>query len=109
MSMAEFTSGPHALVFQFFKFSGLEITNLDRIHLLTVDSGCSLEFKNPACRFSSYGHCADELTGHGNFLFWWLRWQIDANNRQNEDDTLVARCEFHASSVMVSAILPEQY
>jgi hypothetical protein len=65
LSMGDFTSDPHTCVFQFYVFS---ITHLNRIHRLTVDSDRRLEFKNRACRFSSDGHCSDELTGYGYFL-----------------------------------------
>ena len=58
----------HTCVFQFFQFSGVAITNLNRIHLLAVNSVCGFEFKNPTCRFSSDGHCSDELTGYGYFF-----------------------------------------
>jgi hypothetical protein len=75
VSTGDLPRDPHTCVFQFFQFSGVAITNLNRIHLLAVNSVCGFEFKNPTCRFSSDSHCSDELTGYGYFLYGnRLRW-----------------------------------
>jgi len=66
--MGEFARSSDALVFQRFKLCDFAIANLDRIHLLTIDISRGFEFDDPACRFCSNRHHANEFTCHGYLL-----------------------------------------